>query len=257
MIKFFRKIRQKLLSENKFSKYLLYAVGEIVLVVIGILIALKINNYNTELGNQKVLRNQLENVALEVDQNIALLNNTLEKSKSIINSSRHLANEISGENLITGTQLSQLLGDSFAPVLNYHPNMAILNEMIVTGTLRGLNNEELKRSLLAVQSKLAKLKNQEKLHAEDQKSCVDFMLDYGDFKAFMDDTGASNSYLNINSSKKRKGNQALLTSKEFENRLLLFIASGIGLQDGNYTTFKSHLVDIRLAIEQEINTNND
>ncbi|SER09478.1 hypothetical protein SAMN05421824_3003 [Hyunsoonleella jejuensis] len=46
MIKFFRKIRQKLLSENKFSKYLIYAVGEIILVVIGILIALGINNWN-------------------------------------------------------------------------------------------------------------------------------------------------------------------------------------------------------------------
>ena len=46
MIKFFRKIRQKLLAENKFSKYLIYAIGEIVLVVIGILIALQINNWN-------------------------------------------------------------------------------------------------------------------------------------------------------------------------------------------------------------------
>ena len=47
MIKFFRKIRQKLLSENKFSKYLIYAIGEIILVVIGILIAVSINNANT------------------------------------------------------------------------------------------------------------------------------------------------------------------------------------------------------------------
>lgn len=46
MIKFFRKIRQKLLSENRFNKYLIYAIGEIVLVVIGILIALQINNWN-------------------------------------------------------------------------------------------------------------------------------------------------------------------------------------------------------------------
>ena len=46
MIKFFRKIRQKMLSENKVSQYLLYAIGEIVLVVIGILIALQINNWN-------------------------------------------------------------------------------------------------------------------------------------------------------------------------------------------------------------------
>ena len=46
MIKFFRKIRQRLVTENKFSKYLLYAIGEITLVVIGILIALSINNWN-------------------------------------------------------------------------------------------------------------------------------------------------------------------------------------------------------------------
>ncbi|PWI29723.1 hypothetical protein DI383_10935 [Flavobacteriaceae bacterium LYZ1037] len=54
MIKFFRKIRQRLLSENKFSKYLLYAFGEIVLVVIGILIALQINNWNQEKENNKL-----------------------------------------------------------------------------------------------------------------------------------------------------------------------------------------------------------
>ena len=48
MIKFFRKIRQKLLIENKFSKYLIYAFGEIVLVMIGILLALQVNNWNIE-----------------------------------------------------------------------------------------------------------------------------------------------------------------------------------------------------------------
>jgi hypothetical protein len=53
MIKFFRKIRQKLLSENKFSKYLIYAIGEIILVVIGILIALQINNWNDSNKNRE------------------------------------------------------------------------------------------------------------------------------------------------------------------------------------------------------------
>lgn len=46
MLKFFRKIRQKLLSENNFSKYLIYAIGEVILVVIGILIAVNVNNLN-------------------------------------------------------------------------------------------------------------------------------------------------------------------------------------------------------------------
>ena len=46
MLRFFRQIRQRLLNENRFSKYLLYAIGEIVLVVVGILIALQINTWN-------------------------------------------------------------------------------------------------------------------------------------------------------------------------------------------------------------------
>ncbi|MEJ2585762.1 MAG: DUF6090 family protein, partial [Robiginitalea sp.] len=48
MLRFFRQIRQRLLTENRFSKYLLYAVGEILLVVIGILIALQIDNWNED-----------------------------------------------------------------------------------------------------------------------------------------------------------------------------------------------------------------
>ena len=52
MIKFFRQIRQRLLSENRLGKHLLYAVGEIVLVVIGILIALSINNWNETRQNK-------------------------------------------------------------------------------------------------------------------------------------------------------------------------------------------------------------
>jgi hypothetical protein len=53
MIKFFRKIRQKLLSEGKIGKYLKYAIGEILLVVIGILIAVQVNNWNVKNVNQK------------------------------------------------------------------------------------------------------------------------------------------------------------------------------------------------------------
>ncbi len=57
MIKFFRRIRQNMLAENKFSKYFLYAIGEIVLVVLGILIALSINNWNDDrkITNQETL----------------------------------------------------------------------------------------------------------------------------------------------------------------------------------------------------------
>ena len=57
MIKFFRKIRQNLVMQNKTSKYFKYAIGEIILVVIGILIALQINNWNS---NRILQANQLQ-----------------------------------------------------------------------------------------------------------------------------------------------------------------------------------------------------
>jgi hypothetical protein len=66
MIKFFRKIRQNLLSEGKTGKYFKYAIGEIILVVIGILIALQINNWNE---NQKVTKEEgkiIESLSLEL-----------------------------------------------------------------------------------------------------------------------------------------------------------------------------------------------
>ncbi len=67
MIKFFRKIRQRLLTENKFSKYLLYAIGEIALVVIGILIALSINNWNEGRKIQDLVKSQLLNLASSLE----------------------------------------------------------------------------------------------------------------------------------------------------------------------------------------------
>ena len=68
MINFFRRLREKLVAENRFSKYLIYALGEIILVVIGILIALQINTWNEErkdkaTGDQYLadIRQDLEN----------------------------------------------------------------------------------------------------------------------------------------------------------------------------------------------------
>jgi hypothetical protein len=92
MIKFFRKIRQKLVSENKFSKYLLYAIGEILLVVIGILIALQINNWNdgrkNEIKEYKLLtemQGNLQTDSIDMAGNIARNTSVLKSAKAIQN----------------------------------------------------------------------------------------------------------------------------------------------------------------------------
>jgi len=75
MIKFFRNIRKRLVAESKFSKYLLYAIGEIILVVIGILIALQINNWNE---NRK-LENSKEKLMFALKQEFKVNKNVLEQ----------------------------------------------------------------------------------------------------------------------------------------------------------------------------------
>ena len=84
MIKFFRKIRQNLLSEGKTGKYFKYAIGEIILVVIGILIALQINNWNE---NRK-LKNQELNLLADIRTNLISTYNTFKKDS--INNQRDI-----------------------------------------------------------------------------------------------------------------------------------------------------------------------
>ncbi len=72
MIKFFRKIRQNLLSEGKTGKYLKYAIGEIILVVIGILIALSLNNWNQKRIDKKNSNEYLGEIKKEINANINL-----------------------------------------------------------------------------------------------------------------------------------------------------------------------------------------
>lgn len=63
MIKFFRRIRRSLLDEGSFKKYTAYAVGEILLVVICILIALQINNWSEDRKMRRELESNLERYA--------------------------------------------------------------------------------------------------------------------------------------------------------------------------------------------------
>lgn len=73
MIKFFRRIRQNLLTENKLSKYLLYAIGEIALVMVGILLALQVNNWNEERKTRKIEKRMLEELVENLEFNTEIL----------------------------------------------------------------------------------------------------------------------------------------------------------------------------------------
>lgn len=83
MIKFFRRIRKQLLADNKFTKYLLYAVGEIVLVVIGILIALQINNKNEAQNNETRFVKVLKEIRQDLETDLINSVSPLEGGKEM------------------------------------------------------------------------------------------------------------------------------------------------------------------------------
>ncbi|MCK8481267.1 DUF6090 family protein [Psychroserpens algicola] len=84
MIKFFRKIRLNLLSKGNTSKYFKYAIGEIILVVIGILIALQINNWNESKKEQAQLNGYLKNISKNIKsdiKNLTMIKNFRDSSR--------------------------------------------------------------------------------------------------------------------------------------------------------------------------------
>lgn len=92
MFRFFRKIRQVLLSENKTSKYTIYAIGEIFLVVIGILLALQINNWNEQRKQEKqthelfiLLRESIMSDTASFNRNINTFHTALENAEWLKN----------------------------------------------------------------------------------------------------------------------------------------------------------------------------
>ena len=94
MLTFFRRIRKGLLGNGTTGKYLLYAVGEIALVVIGILVALQINNWNEYSKEREMETEILENLLSNLNRNLNNLTNAIESNESRLNSANVVLNHI-------------------------------------------------------------------------------------------------------------------------------------------------------------------
>lgn len=139
MIKFFRKIRQQLIAENRVSKYLLYAIGEIVLVVIGILIALSINNWNErqkDLAQEQLILKQLRT---EYQSNLAQLDEKVLMREEGSLAGRVLLDQIDNPQTVTAEvfypELLKIVRDpTFDP---------IKNDIVGSDKIRLIRNPEL------------------------------------------------------------------------------------------------------------------
>ena len=87
MLPFFRKIRKKMADDNRPLKYMRYAIGEIVLVVIGILIALQINNWQQNRKNDGVRRDYYNQILQDLEKDIIFMEEFLIEIDSLLSNS--------------------------------------------------------------------------------------------------------------------------------------------------------------------------
>jgi hypothetical protein len=151
MIKFFRKIRQQLLADRRISKYLLYATGEIVLVVIGILIALQVNNWNEHRKDQIAVRNMLANLLDEIIQDSASINEVYQFEKHVSLKAAEILYETHSNDAEISPDDSAVAKSfryaTFAPVLNFNKNS--YEELSNSNLIGQLGSTTLKSALLA------------------------------------------------------------------------------------------------------------
>jgi len=156
MIKFFRKIRQKLLSENKFSKYLLYAIGEIILVVIGILIALQINTWNEQRRDNVKEQEILKRLRKEFTSNRSQLLEKTESKKDINKKCTRLLTFYNEPEKAELDSIFAYLG-SVIPT-TFDP---IQNDLVRSGNIEIIKSEELKQLLINWSTDVVQLKEVE------------------------------------------------------------------------------------------------
>ena len=105
-MKFFRKIRQNLLVENKTGRYFKYAIGEIVLVMIGILLALQVNNWNQRLKNEELSKLYYSDFISEVSSDISTLNSRIDKNEKIMQNVSSIITTLATKNELSESELA-------------------------------------------------------------------------------------------------------------------------------------------------------
>ena len=141
-MRIFKNIRQKLAAENKVMAYLRYAVGEILLVVIGILIALQVNNWNEgrKLNNErKVLINSLISDFKETRTRIAT--KEVENAEAIKRTSRFLSLSYTNNEKVSIDSLQHFLSGAFTYPF-FVPTLTSYDQAVATGKIGLIKDKE-------------------------------------------------------------------------------------------------------------------
>lgn len=150
MISFFRKIRQSLLKQGKITRYIAYALGEIVLVVIGILIALQVGDWKQQRTDRRLEKEYLERLNIDIEKDLQIVNfiiETLESKEASLIKVRAYVDDptiILDDSIMINLKRSFILGAEL-------PNARLtgtFQELISTGNLRLIQSTDLRNGIV-------------------------------------------------------------------------------------------------------------
>lgn len=250
MMKFFRKIRFELMEHHKTGRYLKYAIGEILLVVIGILIALQINNWNEarKIDRQRLV--YLENLKSEFSYNLTEVDRVMESAASNMENAKRLTS-FTGDKaygLDEGTCIA-LMGGVIMNELQVRPSTGALVQILSTGNLGIFHNEELKQLLASWEGALLKVRSQEEEYAVFRNKIIQIISEKGNWRNHMD---VEFGPLGVGPSNLNTKNLPILQSSEFENYLVGSYATGYILRDRYYAELRERILNTLSMIELEL-----
>ena len=256
MTKLFRNIRQKLINEGKTSKYLKYAIGEIILVVIGILIALSINNWNGEHADHKREINYLKSLKNEMDSNLQSVNTEEQRILDFMKREEVLAKILSSPEAIDSTSdktIFKFYFDIYNTDVVTNIETGAINEIISSGGLQYIKNDSIRKLIASWDTKTNLVKFQEENINETSKKIDNLIFDeeiistryfYSLWAGF--DTQKLGESLGPHSLK------PLIQSKQFESVCLLHYGKCGVMVKRIYPKYKASLTEMIDLINREI-----
>jgi hypothetical protein len=228
MLRFFRQIRKKLMEQNKIRTYIFYAVGEIALVMIGILLALQVNNWNEVRITENQEYQLLLSLKEELGQNLIELQEVIRINNANIEGANEFASVLSPDvTKLPEEKISKLWDKTFKVDAIYRPSSGVLSEAINSGSLSIIQNRELKTALASWEARIEQLKVHEENVFLFRMAAYDHLREHGNFRKILDHSRDTETWYQLKNSAFSSSNKKLLRSSQFENDLLLFIGTSV------------------------------
>lgn len=221
---FLRSLRFKFLSSEKIKLYTLYAIGEILLVTLGVLLALYVSNRSEVKKANKLEASYLSSLKDEFKLNREEVNKQIEICDRVLGSMNRVITMLGSESeTLNDTLLSKELTNvlQFAP--QYTPSPGILQELISSGNLTKLKSEKLRILLSAWLINLEKTENEQKAAFGNRESTIAFVLKEVPFIKILVDIGLTERFEFLPTKEYPNDSFDVLKGNiEFESRLAIY-----------------------------------